>query len=153
MSWLVDTAVLVRLANLSDPLHDQAVAAIARLWRQDEALYLAPQNLVEFWSVATRPVQANGLGLSPADTASILDVFEAEFIIAPETPALLPALRAVLRSVEVLGKQVHDARLVAFCHVHGLISLLTFNSRHFTRFSSMPPGLHVVEPASLVTSR
>jgi hypothetical protein len=49
----------------------------------------------------------------------------------------------------VIGKQVHDARLVAVCHVHGVTHLLTFNVAHFARMSGFGPGLVVVDPASV----
>jgi predicted nucleic acid-binding protein len=148
MLCLVDTSILVRLANAEDPSHAQAVGAIAALWQAGDSLHVAPQNLVEFWSVATRPLAANGLGLSVADAAAILDVYQAEFVLLPETAALFAAWRAVLNSVEVLGKQAHDARLAAHCHVHAIDSLLTFNVRHFARFTSIGPGLKLIEPAA-----
>lgn len=49
----------------------------------------------------------------------------------------------------VIGKQVHDARLVAICHVYGITHVLTFNVQHFARFSPYGPGLTVVDPRSV----
>ena len=49
----------------------------------------------------------------------------------------------------VTGKQVHDARLVAVCHVHGVPRLLTFNVGHFLRLSAIPPGVVVIDPAAV----
>ncbi len=46
----------------------------------------------------------------------------------------------------IIGKQVHDARLVAVCHVHGVTHLLTFNVGHFVRMAGFGPGLVVVDP-------
>jgi len=147
MSYLLDTSFLVRSANSNDPLHALAVTALTDLFQRDELLFIAPQNLIEFWSVCTRPLEANGgLGLSADDAISIVDVLATEFLVAPETPDVYPALRNLLGSVPILGKQDHDARLAAVCHVHGIQNLLTFNVRHFTRFENIPPGLHVVDP-------
>ena len=64
MSHLVDTKVLTRLIVLKDPLSQPARAAIDKLQQDRTGLLVAPQNLIEFWAVATRPVEANGLGLS-----------------------------------------------------------------------------------------
>jgi predicted nucleic acid-binding protein len=151
MSYLLDTSILVRLANGSDPLHPLAVAALTALFREDEPLYVAPQNLIEFWSVCTRPLEANGgLGLTVEDARSIADVLAAEFLIASDTPEIYPALRQILEAVPVVGKQVHDARLAAVCHVHGIQTVVTFNVRHFARFSHLSPGLRVVEPQQIV---
>jgi len=49
----------------------------------------------------------------------------------------------------VIGKQVHDARLVAVCHVHSINQLLTFNGSHFVRMAGVGPGLVVVDPANV----
>ena len=64
MSYLVDTNILTRLIVLKDPLSQPARAAIDKLQQDRAGLLVAPQNLIEFWAVATRPVSANGLGLS-----------------------------------------------------------------------------------------
>ena len=40
----------------------------------------------------------------------------------------------------VVGKQVHDARLVAVCHVYGVSHLLTFNVTHFARLAGFAPA-------------
>jgi len=45
----------------------------------------------------------------------------------------------------VLGKQVHDAHLVAMMQVHSIMSILTFNVGDFTRF----PGITVLNPAQV----
>jgi predicted nucleic acid-binding protein len=147
--YLLDTSYLVRLAIENDPLHPIAVAALTKLLERGESLAIAPQNLIEFWSVATRPAAANGLGLSASEVREIIDVFAAEFQPAAETPDVYPALRNLLGVVEVIGKQVHDARLVAVCHANKISHLLTFNGRHFARYSAVPPGLVVVDPASV----
>ena len=47
------------------------------------------------------------------------------------------------------SKQVHDARLVAVCHVHRIERLLTFNVGHFVRFAKLDPGVVVVDPAKV----
>ena len=45
-----------------------------------ELLCVANQNLIECWAVCTRPVDANGLGLSAAATARILGRIEAAVV-------------------------------------------------------------------------
>jgi hypothetical protein len=62
---LVDSNILLRMLQ---PLHTQyalAGAAVASLRQQRFELCIVPQNLVEFWSVATRPLENNGIGLTP----------------------------------------------------------------------------------------
>jgi predicted nucleic acid-binding protein len=62
MSVPIDTNVLVRLADRQSSEHTVAVTALDRLLLRNEPLFISTQVLVEFWSVATRPESANGLG-------------------------------------------------------------------------------------------
>jgi hypothetical protein len=66
-----------------------------------------------------------------------------------ETPDVYQAWKTLVSTLGVIGKQVHDARLVAICHVHGIPDLLTFNVTHFTRMAGFGPGLSVMDPASV----
>lgn len=153
MSFLLDTSFLVRLANVDDPSYGQAFDALTELVRRKERMFVTPQVLIEFWSVSTRPVgAANGLGMSPSEADASIAAIVAEFPIASDRPEVWPALCTLLKSVEVLGKQIHDARLVAICHVHSIPRILTFNGRHFTRYGAIPPGLEVFEPAEVAAS-
>lgn len=147
MAALVDTSVLGRLANRADAAHTLAQAAVAEMHRRGEVLHITAQNLIEFRNFATRPALSNGLGLSPAAAAAIAASFEGAFPLLEETPAVYPAWRALVDALGVVGKQVHDARLVAVCHVHGITHLLTFNVGHFTRLATAPPGIIVIDPA------
>ena len=57
MAVLVDTSILMRLANKADRQHMTAEHAVAKLHRRGEMLYLTAQNLVEFmaWRHAPSP--------------------------------------------------------------------------------------------------
>jgi len=66
-----------------------------------------------------------------------------------ETPDVYPGWKALVGALAVIGKQVHDARLVAVCHVHGVTHLLTLNGAHFVRLARFGPGLVVIDPASV----
>lgn len=149
MAYLIDTSILARLANASDAKHAIAADAVLELHRQGESLHLTSQVLIEFRNVATRPTAVNGLGLSTADTESQAATFETRFPLLEESADIYPAWKSLVEAVGVIGKQVHDARLAAVCHVHGVTHLLTFNVGHFARFSGFGPGLVVVDPASV----
>ncbi len=131
MAYRVDTSILGRLANTADVQYPVAIRAVIELHRRGEALHVTPQNLVEFRNAATRPIARNGLGLTALETASRADIFEAAFPLLVETAAIYPAWKALVDAVSVIGKQVHDARLVACCHTHGISHLLTFNNGPF----------------------
>jgi predicted nucleic acid-binding protein len=127
-----------------------ADAALARLRVRGELVRSTPQNYTEFRAVATRPTgPANGLGLSPAEAEAKAAGFELAFPLLPDTPDIHPAWKALVAATGVIGKQVHDARLVAVCHVHGITHLLTFNTQDFARLTTFGPGLTVVHPANV----
>ncbi len=148
MAYLIDTSVLARLANAADARYPIADRAVMELHRRGELLHITPQVLVEFRNVATRPVALNGLGLSTVDTESQAGGFEAKFPLLPDTPDIHPAWKALVGALGVIGKRVHDARLVAVCHVHRVAQILTFNVPHFAGMAGFP-GLLVVDPASV----
>ncbi|HLJ96891.1 MAG TPA: hypothetical protein VKU02_27250 [Gemmataceae bacterium] len=146
MAYLVETSILARLANTSDVYYAVASHAVLTLHRQGETLRTSPQNLIEFRNCATRPGSANGLGLPPAVAEIKGAAFESLFPLLPETPDIYPAWKALVQALAIIGKQVHDARLVAVCHVYGISHVLTFNVQHFARFAGYGPGLIVVDP-------
>lgn len=149
MAILVDTSVLGRLANRADVSHRIAESAVAELHRRGEVLNVTPQNLIEFRNFATRPVHANGLGLAASAAEGLQATFEAAFPLLDETPDIFPAWKAIVQALGVVGKQVHDARLVAVCHVHAITHLLTFNASHFVRMAGLGPGVVVLDPATI----
>jgi len=64
MVVLIDTNVLLRVVQPSHPMHAVALRALERLLAGPEPLFIAVQNLAEFWNAATRPIAANGLGMT-----------------------------------------------------------------------------------------
>jgi predicted nucleic acid-binding protein len=145
MTCLLDTSILVRLVNAADVLHPFAARAVTELHRRGEVASITAQVLVEFRAVATRPVSANGVGMTAAAAETGAAGFEAAFPLLAETPAIFPTWKALVAACGVIGKQVHDARLVAVCHAHGVKQLLTFNVPHFARLAGHGPGLVVLD--------
>jgi predicted nucleic acid-binding protein len=146
VAYLIDTSVLARLANIVDVHHSFAVQAVIELHRRGELIHVTPQVLIEFRNVATRPVIANGLGLSTQDAETQAAAFETAFPLLTETPDIYLVWKAVVENFGIIGKQVHDARLLAVCHVHGLSHLLTFNVTHFARMAGFGTVITVVDP-------
>lgn len=149
MAMLIDTSILGRLANRADVCHPVAKAAIAELHRRGEVLHVTAQNLIEFRNFATRPVSANGLGLASSAAESLAATYEASFPLLGDTPDIYPAWKSIAGAIGVIGKQVHDARLVAVCHVNTVTHLLTFNVAHFVRMAGCGPGVVVVDPTKV----
>jgi predicted nucleic acid-binding protein len=145
--YLVDTNVLLRFADRTHPLHPTTRHAVRTLRAGREALRAAPQNFVEFWNVATRPVTGNGFGLTPADADRLLRLVERLFPLLPDSPAVYPEWRRLVVAFGVSGVQVHDARLVAAIKVGSATHILSFNTTDFARYA--PEGIVAVDPASV----
>jgi predicted nucleic acid-binding protein len=146
---LVDTNLLIRTLQPHHPLYRIASGAIAVLRSQNRRLYLVPQNLIEFWTVATRPIGVNGLGLSVTAARTEVERLERFFTVLPETPALYPAWKRLVFEHQVSGKPTYDARLIAAMQVHGIHSILTFNPSDFKRYA----GVEVIDPAEVSPAR
>jgi predicted nucleic acid-binding protein len=136
MSYLVDTNVLLRGVQESHPMHSDAVRA-TDLLLSHETVSIIPQNLIEFWAVATRPEISNGLGLSVAETAERIVIIKSTFRLLSDTQDIFNEWERLVVQHQVLGKQVYDARLVAAMKVHKLTNLLTFDTSDFKRFTSI----------------
>jgi predicted nucleic acid-binding protein len=143
--WLIDTNVLLSWVHPQTPKHSTAIEAIRKIARQSDICCYAPQNLVEFWRVCTRPVQQNGFGLSTREADSKARLIEDHFRLLPDISLIHDEWRRLAVQYSVSGVQVHDARLAAAMYVHGVAHILTFNSRDFARF----PGIHAVDPAQV----
>lgn len=145
MAYLVDTNVLVRLAVPADPRHLSARRAVEALAAED--LCVAGQNFVEFWNVATRPVENNGLGQTTKVADQVLKELEQAFARLPEPAEIYERWRELVVHFGVSGVKVHDARLVAFMLAHGIVRILTFNFDDFRRYEVL--GIRAVDPAKI----
>jgi predicted nucleic acid-binding protein len=132
---LVDTSVLIRTLQPHHPLYIPADRSIRFLPEQGLELHIVAQNLIELWTVATRPFGENGLGMTAAEAASELERIKSMFLFLPETPAIYPAWEVLVIQHQVIGKSAHDARLVEAMQAHGLTAILTFDRTGFSRLS------------------
>ena len=137
MSVLVDTNVLLRLRGSETARRSVFDNALEQLVNRGEALHLCTQVAIEFWSVATRPLDVNGFGLDPAAAKERLRYFATLLVWLPEPADVGQRWLALVNRCDVRGKQVHDARLVAFMEAHGLTHILTLNTADFTRYPTI----------------
>ena len=137
MSYLVDTNVLGRIVQKAHPMHQDAVRAVRRLRRQAEELCIVPQNLIELWVVATRPLAGNGFGLTTDEAVIVMRRFKRLFRLRPDAPVIFSRWERLVKVHQVSGKPAHDARLVAAMQAHGITHILTFNTADFKRYSDL----------------
>ena len=133
---LLDTNLLTRLTRSHDPQSGVARAAVQALLRRGEQLIVVPQNLYEFWAVATRPAGPppagrNGLGMTPAQAGQWLRFFRRRFVLLHDRDDLSSLWQALVETHGVTGFRSHDVRLVAAMQSYGITRLLTFNAADF----------------------
>jgi predicted nucleic acid-binding protein len=145
MSILADTNILLRRTQPGHEHHQAAVESVARLLADGEVVYYTPQNIAEFWNVATRPADKNGVGLPVATVLGEVEKIDRLLTLLPDSPLAFGEWKRLVARHGVLGVQVHDARLVALMVVHGVRRILTFNVGDFTRY-----GIEVVHPGAVV---
>ena len=151
MAYLLDTGILLRLANTSDRQHSAIRAAVGILGNRGEQLFVANPNIAEFCNVTTRPVENNGLGRSPAEALNAIERdIEPICSVLAETDDVYRELKRLIAKYAVVGKQVHDARLVAMMLVWRIENILTLNDRDFRRYE--PEGVVVVTPDLIMKS-
>ena len=137
MACLVDTNVLLRFVQRSEPQHPEVRSALVILRQQGVKLCLTPQTLMEFWNVCTRPASSRGgFGLSPSTTAGHLRWLEHNFRLLADNAEIHAEWKHLVELHEVRGAQVHDARLAAVMMTHGVAHILTFNTKDFARYTT-----------------
>jgi predicted nucleic acid-binding protein len=131
--YLLDANVLLRAANKTSTQHPAVVQAMTALAEKGHDLVITPQVLVEFWAVASRPLDANGFGWPVQEVRTAINQALERFEMIIETsPAFAERLQLASMN-SVIGKKAHDARLAAICRIENL-NLLTFNTADFRRF-------------------
>jgi predicted nucleic acid-binding protein len=136
---------LIRLAVPADPRHLSARRAVEAL--EEEGLYAAGQNFVEFWNVATRPIKNNGLGQTIPVADQVLTTLEQAFSRLPEPAEIYDRWRELVVRFGISGVKVHDARLVALMLANDIVRILTFNAADFRRYEVL--GIRAVDPGEV----
>lgn len=131
---VVDTNVLLAATDQDRASH----AAATRFLNQDErCLAISPQIVREYLAVATRPVGANGLGMTSQDAVANIGQFLEDMVLLGESTATTRHLLNLIQDGTCSGKQVHDANIVAVALGHHAGTIVTDNIRHFARFAEL----------------
>jgi predicted nucleic acid-binding protein len=135
---LVDTNILLRLTRLGDPHCQTGLDAIDWLRvREGEDFAIAPQSLYEMYVVCSRPVSANGFGMTPQGAYAEITRVQALFPLLTETAQVYPTWEGLIAKYAVHGKRAHDTRLVAIMIEHRVPRLLTFNDADFEKYAEI----------------
>jgi predicted nucleic acid-binding protein len=144
-TYLLDTNILLRAVDKSSPDHGVVASALTRLAGRGDDLCLFPQVIIEFWCVATRPVDVNGFGWEPERVETEIREAVARFPLIVDVPLIFDHWLRLVATLRIRGKQVHDARIVATMQAHGIAHVLTLNVADYRPY----PGIEAVHPSSI----
>ena len=142
MRILVDTNVLLRLAQPDDVRHAEASRAVQRQEEAGNELVVNSRVLTELWVVETRPKEANGYGFTVSLAQRDIQNFRTTLEYLDDSVDTFSEWERIVFGYRVLGKSAHDAKLVAWMIASGVPALMTFNSADFKRFTE----IQVIEP-------
>lgn len=147
--FLLDTNILLRSVQVSSSDHATARSTVIKLVEAEVELYVVPQVIYEFWVAATRPLASNGLGWDIPTVEVTINSFLDEYQLLKDERGIFTHWHSLVTAYGVMGKNAHDARLVAAMKWHGLDHILTFNGVDFRRYS----GIEVLSPADVLSGK
>ena len=124
MKVLLDTNIIVRAAQPNLPAWPQIDQALSTLLATGATLCVVPQNIYEFWVVATRPAAQNGFGLTAQDTKTLVRDSIERLTLLRDERGIFDFWMSLVDTYSVIGKNAHDARLVAAMKRHSITNLL-----------------------------
>lgn len=129
MNWLADSNILTTLSKSQSPQFNRIRLALSNLHDRGDVICIIPQNLIEYWAVATRPIDANGLGLDVAETYDEVRKFKQYFHFLVIGHEVYSNWEKLVTKYQVKGKKTHDAHIVAAMIQHHITHLLTLMER------------------------
>ena len=129
----IDTNILVNSRILEAPQHEMARAMLERALQDDEPVRISRQVVREYLAVVTRP-QTWPVAISREDALDDVNRLIGSFEVLEDGPTVTERLVELCREVQVGGRQIHDANIVATMMAHGERRLLTFNVGDFRRY-------------------
>lgn len=132
----LDTNILVYANVVSAPWHKETQARLNQLWDAGHPLWISRQVLREYLAVLTRPQTFS----QPQPTAVVAErarFFASQFQVAEESALVTENLLTLATTLEVKGRQIHDANIVATMQAYGITHLLTHNGDDFKRYAHL----------------
>lgn len=136
---LVDTNFVISIVARADI---KTTLLLEQLIASGNTLVCCRQSIFEFWAVATRPVESNGLGKTPAEAQLEIEEIQRSFRLEDDPVDLLQTWLKLCMHHSVRGKPSHDARLVAFAVGNGIDKIASLDRQIYSRFSEV----HTITP-------
>lgn len=144
--YLLDTNILLRASDPQSEQYAVADEAVYQLLAEGHQCLLTSQVLIEFWVVATRPVEVNGFGWTPERTKTQIERFLSQFTLLQEPPDLFSFWFQLVNDHEIKGKRTHDIRILAVMKAYTISHILTFNPSDFIPVD----GIIIVHPQEVI---
>lgn len=122
---LLDTNVLLSFGDSA------AREIVYKLFEAGYEPRLTFQNLAEYWSVATRPREVNGLGLNPGKVNDRIKQLINAFPLILESEKSVQLWMELCAEHQVSGKKVHDFKLAAIALSNEVDTIVTNNVGDF----------------------
>ena len=135
--YLLDTNILLRASNRASPKYTLAVDSVVSLIAQGHQCIITPQVMIEFWVVATRPIEVNGLGWSIERTERKINRLISQFTLLEETESIFALWLDLVTRYQIKGKRTHDTRLMAVAIANEISHILTFNPKDFIKIQEL----------------
>ena len=132
----IDTNVLLTATDESRQSHQIARRLITESGTRGFHLSVSGQILREYLVVATRPLNANGLGFTTKDAMSNVKTFLGHVECLEEVKSSALKLLEITEILQLRGKRIHDANILATMLVHGVQCLVTDNLADFAWITS-----------------
>jgi uncharacterized protein len=138
----VDTNILIYAHRFDSPFNQVAFERLTELANGTAAWGIPWPCLHEFLSVVTHPrVFVPPTSLEQALGQIDIWLESPSLVLLSESPTHWNTLRALLVESVITGPKVHDGRIMALCHQHGVREFWSAD-RDFSRFA----GVRVVNP-------
>jgi len=142
----VDTNVLVSAHREDSPWHDAAHSTVATLAEGRGSWAIPWPCIHEFLAIVTHPRIYDPPTPLPAALDQVDAWLEAPgLVLLAESVDHWTELRTMLAAGRITGGRVHDARVAALCHQHGVRELWTAD-RDFSRFPNVNVRNPLIDP-------
>jgi len=147
--YLLDTNILLRASDPNSSSYPLIMNVVDMIIRQGGECLITSQILIEFWVVATRPNDVNGLGWTTQKTQHEINQVLSQFSLLEESPDIFPLWFQLVTTYNIKGKRTHDIRLLAVMKASNITHLLTFNPDDFIPI----PNITIVHPQYFINSQ
>ncbi|PXA05288.1 hypothetical protein DDZ13_00025 [Coraliomargarita sinensis] len=133
----VDTNILLSATLIGRPEHSRSHQLLGMGLTGELRLFVCGQIFREYLVVATRPLENNGLGLTPKKATENIRSFRKCLQLLDETDATARRLEWLTTKQRLKGKRIHDANIISIMIENGLRIIYTLNPTDFKIFAGM----------------